>query len=81
VAIEVVLPKWGMGIDEGTVLEWLKSEGDHVKEGEPLVEVETAKATQPVESPVSGRLVKILRAVGETAAVNTPLCLIDERDV
>jgi pyruvate/2-oxoglutarate dehydrogenase complex dihydrolipoamide acyltransferase (E2) component len=77
---EVVLPKWGMGIDEGTVLEWLRSEGDHVRQGEPLVEIETAKATQAVEAPVSGRLAKILRAVGETALVNTPLCLIDETD-
>lgn len=74
----VVLPKWGMGMDEGTVLKWLKSEGDNVTQGEPIVEIEGAKATQAVEAPVSGRLSKILLRVGETAAVNTQIAEIDE---
>lgn len=76
----VVLPKWGMGLDEGTVTQWLKAEGDAVVQGEPLVEIETAKATQAVEAPVSGRLSKILVTVGETVAVNTEIGLIEERD-
>lgn len=76
----VVLPKWGMGLEEGTVTQWLKAEGDAVTAGEPLVEIETAKATQAVEAPVSGKLVKILLAVGQTAAVNTEIGLIEERD-
>jgi pyruvate/2-oxoglutarate dehydrogenase complex dihydrolipoamide acyltransferase (E2) component len=77
-AIKVNLPKWGMGIDEGTVVRWLKTEGETVKQGEPIVEIETAKATQDVEAPASGRLVKILLAEGETAAVNTEIALIEE---
>lgn len=77
---KVVLPKWGMGIDEGTVIQWLKREGDAVRQGEALVEIETAKATQAVEAPVSGRLSKILLAEGQTAAVNTDLGLIEEVD-
>jgi pyruvate/2-oxoglutarate dehydrogenase complex dihydrolipoamide acyltransferase (E2) component len=76
----VVLPKWGMGIEEGTVTQWLKAEGDTVTQGEPIVEIETAKATQAVEAPVSGRLSKILLAVGETAAVNTEIGLIEQSD-
>lgn len=76
----IVLPKWGMGLEEGTVTQWLKAEGDAVSQGEPIVEIETAKATQAVESPVSGRLSKILLAVGETAAVNTEIGLIEEGD-
>lgn len=43
--IEVQLPQWGMGISEGTVLRWLKAAGDEVEEDEPVVEIETAKAT------------------------------------
>lgn len=78
--ISVVLPKWGMGIDEGIAIQWLKSEGDLVKQGEPLVEIETAKATQAVEAPASGRLVKILLAVGDTALVNAEIALIEEGD-
>lgn len=76
----VVLPKWGMGIDEGTITQWLKAEGDLVSQGEPIVEIETAKATQAVEAPVSGRLSKILLAAGTTTAVNTEIGLIEEGD-
>jgi pyruvate/2-oxoglutarate dehydrogenase complex dihydrolipoamide acyltransferase (E2) component len=74
---EIVLPKWGMGIEEGTVTRWLKSEGDRVEKGEPIVEIETAKATQEVEAPVSGTLVKILLEQGATAPVNTAIGLIE----
>lgn len=76
---KVNLPKWGMGLEEGTVVRWLKTEGDEVCKGEPLVEIETAKATQEVEAPVSGTLVRILLAAGQTAAVNTEIALIEER--
>lgn len=77
-AIKVNLPKWGMGLEEGTVLRWIKGEGDKVLKGEPIVEVETAKTTQEVEAPASGTLVRILLAVGETGAVNTDIALIEE---
>ena len=75
---KINLPKWGMGLEEGTVVQWLKAEGDKVRKGEPIVEVETAKATQEVEAPASGTLVKILVAVGETTAVNTEIGVIEE---
>lgn len=79
-ATPIVLPKWGMGLEEGTVIQWLKVEGDLVTQGESIVEIETAKATQAVEAPVSGRLSRILLAVGETAPVNTQIGLIEESD-
>lgn len=75
----VNLPKWGMGIEEGTVTRWLKAVGENVRKGEPIVEIETAKATQEVEAPVSGTLVKILLAEGQTAAVNTDIAVIEEQ--
>jgi pyruvate/2-oxoglutarate dehydrogenase complex dihydrolipoamide acyltransferase (E2) component len=74
----MVLPKWGMGIEEGTVVKWLKAAGDRVQEGEFVVEVETAKATQEVESPATGRLVEILLAEGQSAAVGTEIAIIEE---
>jgi pyruvate/2-oxoglutarate dehydrogenase complex dihydrolipoamide acyltransferase (E2) component len=77
---KVVLPKWGMGIDEGTIIRWLKGVGDTVEKGEPIVEIETAKATQEVEAPASGTLVKILLAQGETAPVNTDIAEIEVPD-
>jgi pyruvate/2-oxoglutarate dehydrogenase complex dihydrolipoamide acyltransferase (E2) component len=77
-ATTVNLPKWGMGIEEGTVIRWLKREGELVAAGEPLVEVETAKTTQELEAPVSGRLTEILVLEGETVPVNTDLARIEE---
>lgn len=75
---KVVLPKWGMGIEEGTVLRWLKVVGDRVNKGEPIVEIETAKATQEVEAPASGTLAQILVVEGHAAAVNTEIALIED---
>lgn len=75
---KVILPKWGMGIQEGTVTRWLRAIGDRVRKGEPLVEIETAKATQEVEAPVSGTLVQILLSAGEAATVNAEIAIIEE---
>jgi pyruvate/2-oxoglutarate dehydrogenase complex dihydrolipoamide acyltransferase (E2) component len=75
---KVILPKWGMGIEEGTVIRWLKVVGEKVEKDEPIVEIETAKATQEVVAPTSGTLVKVLVAEGETAAVNTEIAEIEE---
>jgi len=66
-----------MGIEEATVLRWLKKVGDKVQAGEAIVEVETAKATQEVQAPASGTLSSILVPEGETAPVNTALAMID----
>ena len=75
---KVNLPKSGMGIEEGTVSRWLKAKGDKVLKGEPIAEIETAKALQEVEAPIGGTLVEILVAQGETAAVNTAIAVIEE---
>ena len=75
-ATEIVLPQWSMGMADGTVVRWLKHEGDVVMEGEPLVKVEAAKVTSEVEAEVAGVIARILVAEGETVAVRTPLCLI-----
>lgn len=76
-SIEVVLPNSGMGIEEGTVARWLKAEGDEVREGEPIVEIESAKALQEVPAPASGKLTRILLAQGETAPINTTIAIIE----
>jgi pyruvate/2-oxoglutarate dehydrogenase complex dihydrolipoamide acyltransferase (E2) component len=66
-----------MGIDEGTIIRWLKAAGEKVEKGEVIVEIETAKAIQEVEARTGGTLVKIVVAEGETAAVNAALGLIE----
>jgi pyruvate dehydrogenase E2 component (dihydrolipoamide acetyltransferase) len=74
VSNEVKLPRLGQGMEAGTIVKWLKSEGDRVEKGEPLFEVDTDKATQEVEAEASGVLLKIAVEsgevpVGETIAV------------
>lgn len=79
-ATKVNLPKSGMGIEEATIVRWLKKEGDHIGQGDVLVEVETAKAIQEVEALVSGKLLSILVPEGQTALVNTAIALIEESE-
>lgn len=66
---EVRLPQYGMTMHEATVLQWLKGVGDVVAEGEPLVELETDKATVEVPAPAAGRLARIDAQPGHTVAV------------
>ena len=75
--IKVLLPQWGMGMSEGTVVKWLKAVGDMVKEDEPLAEVEAEKATEVIESPASGTLKEILVEAGTTVEVRTPVAVIE----
>ena len=75
---KINLPKSGMGIEEGTIARWLKAVGDKVARGEVIVEVETEKALQEVEAPVSGTLIRILISAGQTTPINTALGEIEE---
>ncbi len=76
---EVIMPKWGLTMDSGTVGAWRKAEGDSVAQGEILVEIATEKITNELESPVGGVLSKILVPEGtEEVAVGTPICIIEE---
>ena len=77
-ATKVVMPKLGTGMNEGTILRWLKAEGDSVNEGEPIVEIETTKTVEEMEAPGSGVLLKILLGEGETAEVRTLIAIIGE---
>jgi pyruvate dehydrogenase E2 component (dihydrolipoamide acetyltransferase) len=69
------MPRLSDTMEEGTILAWLKEDGDEVAAGEPLVEVESDKASQAVDAEIPGTL-KILVAVGETVAVGVPIATI-----
>jgi pyruvate dehydrogenase E2 component (dihydrolipoamide acetyltransferase) len=71
VANEVKLPRLGQGMESGTIVRWLKAEGDRVEKGEPLYEVDTDKATQEVEAEASGVLLTIAVAEGEVPVGQT----------
>jgi len=77
-ADEVKLPRLGQGMESGTIVKWLKSEGDQVEKGEPLYELDTDKVTQEVEAEASGVLLKITVAEGE-ADVGTTIAVIGEQ--
>src|SRR4029078_9206397 len=64
-ATEIKLPRLGQGMESGTIVKWLKSEGDKVEKGEPLFELDTDKVTQEVEAEASGVLLKIVVPEGE----------------
>ncbi|HXY80332.1 MAG TPA: dihydrolipoamide acetyltransferase family protein [Gaiellaceae bacterium] len=70
-ATEVKLPRLGQGMESGTIVKWLKAEGDQVARGEPLYELDTDKVTQEVEAEASGVLLKIAVAAGEVPVGET----------
>src|SRR5215468_9581525 len=77
-ASEVKLPRLGQGMESGTIVKWLKAEGDRVEKGEPLYELDTDKVTQEVEAEASGILLKIAVSEGE-ADVGTTIAVIGEQ--
>ncbi len=77
-ASEIVLPQWGMEMQDGTIVRWLKQEGDTVAEGEPIVEVETAKLQTELESTASGVLSRIVAQEGQIVPIRGVLCVIAE---
>jgi pyruvate/2-oxoglutarate dehydrogenase complex dihydrolipoamide acyltransferase (E2) component len=74
---DVRLPQWGMGMKEGTIVEWTKTIGDRVEEGDVLAVVETEKVETELTSPVTGTLTEIHVQEEETVSVGTLLAVID----
>ena len=75
-SFEVKLGLLAAEMEYGTVLRWLKREGDSVAAGEPLVEVEAEKANYEVEAPVSGRIEEIVAEEGDEIKVGALMALI-----
>ncbi len=78
-AVEIKLPRLGQGMESGTIVRWLKGEGDAVEKGEPLYELDTDKVTQEVEADASGTLLAIVVADGEVD-VGTTVAVIGSPD-
>ena len=75
-ATGVYLPIWGLQMEEGRVVKWLVSEGDRVEKGDLLVEIETEKITNVVESPASGILARIVAKEEEVVKITGLLAVI-----
>jgi pimeloyl-ACP methyl ester carboxylesterase len=70
------MPKWGLAMKTGRVVEWLKQPGDAVQQGEPIVQIESEKAVNEVESPATGTLRWLVVQEDESAPVSAPLAVI-----
>jgi pyruvate dehydrogenase E2 component (dihydrolipoamide acetyltransferase) len=78
-SVNVLMPALSPTMTEGTLAKWLKKEGDMVKSGDVIAEIETDKATMEVESADEGKLGKILIQAGTSGvAVNTPIAILLE---
>jgi pyruvate dehydrogenase E2 component (dihydrolipoamide acetyltransferase) len=70
------MPKWGLAMKTGRVVEWLKQPGASVQQGEPIVQIESEKAVNEVESPATGTLRWLVVREDESAPVSAPLAII-----
>lgn len=77
-AVEVIMPKLGLTMTEGTIDSWAKKEGDKVTKGEILFVVSTDKLTNDIEARVDGTLLKILVPKDETVDCQTVIAIIGE---
>ncbi len=74
--VEIIMPKMGDGMEEGTLVEWLKSEGDKVKSGEVIGNIQTDKATVELTAPGSGFISGFLIQPGDTVPVGVPIAAL-----
>lgn len=76
----VILPKWGLTMEEGTLVEWMAGEGDPVQSGQIIATVETDKVSNELESPVDGTIAKLMFPAGtESIKVGDVLYTIVEK--
>lgn len=73
----VRLPRLGDTTNSVVVLEWIRSVGDTVQEGDPLIRVETDKVELDVPSPVGGKLIELRAAVDEEVSTGDVICMIE----
>ena len=77
-AIELKVPTVGESITEVQIGEWLKAEGDWADKDQPLVEIESDKATVELPAPQAGKVTKVLKQKGESAAVGEVIGYLEE---
>ncbi len=75
--IDLVMPKMGESIAEGTIIKWTKKEGDRIERDETILEISTDKVDSEIPSTAAGVLAKILVGEGQTVAVGTPIAQIE----
>lgn len=75
--VSLKLPRFGMTMEEATVVKWYRQPGEGFKTGEPLYEIETEKVTTTVEAPCDGRLLAIVATADTIVDVGSVVCKIE----
>lgn len=78
--IPILMPQAGQTMEEGTIIAWKVKQGDWIKAGQVILEIETDKATMEVEATDSGRLARILAQPGQVVPVKTPIAYLADTD-
>ena len=79
-AYEIVMPKMGESIVEGTILEWKKNVGDKIEKDQIILEISTDKVDSEIPSPVEGTILKILYEKGDVVEVGAPIAIVGDSD-
>ena len=74
------MPKWGLSMKEGSILRWIKSNGDTVSKGDMILEIETEKVVNEMESPEDGKILKICASEGDTVPVGSIIAVCAKKD-
>ena len=69
--VAITMPKWGLSMKEGSILKWIKSNGDNISKGDMILEIETEKVVNEMESPEDGKIIKICASEGDTVPVGS----------
>ena len=77
-AHDVILPKWGLTMEEGTIAVWEKQVGDRVAEGETIAIIETEKIETELPAPAAGVVTEIVHAEGDTVPVGTVIARLGD---
>jgi pyruvate/2-oxoglutarate dehydrogenase complex dihydrolipoamide acyltransferase (E2) component len=77
---DIIVPKWGMTMEDAVLSAWLKNIGDYVQQDEPVAEMETDKATGEIMSPASGTLIEVVVQVGGQIAPGQVIARLGEDD-
>lgn len=75
--VKLKLPRFGMNMEEATIVKWHKQPGDAIREGDGLYEIETEKVTQVVEATGDGTMLEILVSEDEIAEVGQAVCVVE----
>ena len=75
--VDVLVPKWGLTMEDAEFVEWLVSVGDSVREGDEIAELETDKITGSVESPATGVIIELIAQSGQTVVPGEVIARIE----